>query len=116
MSDRPKPSPFEIFTFRSVGEAVARALNVETVPECRVVHGRITLAFRRLGAARWPEAQQMELALRAAEAARPVLAGDPRWQLRRGANRAIVVIYEDSSVVQGCAVTARWECTVPGRG
>ena len=111
-----KPSPFEIFTFRSVGEAVARALNVDTVPECRVVHGRVTLAFRRLGAARWPEAQQMELALRAADAARPVLAGDPRWQLRRGANRAIVVVYEDASVVQGCAVTARWECTVPGRG
>ena len=110
-----KPSPFEIFTFRSVGEEIARALNVDSVPDCRVVHGRITLLFRRLGAARWPEPQQMELALRVAEAARPVLAADSRWQLRRGANRAIVVIYEDSSVVQGCAVTARWECAVPGR-
>jgi hypothetical protein len=108
-----KPSPFEIFTFRSVGEAVARALNVESVPECRVVHGRVTLTFRRLGAARWPEAQQIELALRVVEAARVVLAGDTRWQLRRGATRAIVVIYEDSSVVQGCAATARWECAVP---
>ena len=108
-----KPSPFEIFTFRSVGEAIARALHVESVPECRVVHGRVTLSFRRLGAARWPEAQQIELALRVVEAARVVLAGDTRWQLRRGATRAIVVIYEDSSVVQGCAATARWECAVP---
>ena len=108
-----KPSPFEVFSFRSVGEGVARALAVESVPECRVVHGRVTLTFRRLGAARWPEAQQMELALRVVEAARVVLAGDSRWQLRRGATRAIVVIYEDSTVVQGCAVTARWECAVP---
>lgn len=108
-----KPSPFEVFTFRSVGEAVARALNMESVPECRVVHGRVTLSIRRLGASRWPEAQQIELALRVVEAARVVLAGDSRWQLRRGATRAIVVIYEDASVVQGCAVTARWECAVP---
>ena len=107
------PSPFEVFTFRSVGEAVARALNVESVPECRVVNGRVTLSFRRLGAARWPEAQQMELALRAVEAARVVLAGDSRWQLRRGATRAIVIVYEDATVVQGCAATARWECAVP---
>ena len=108
-----KPSPFEVFSFRSVGEAVARALNLESVPDCRVVHGRVTLSFRRLGAARWAEAQQIELALRVVEAARVVLAGDARWQLRRGATRAIVVVYEDSSVVHGCAVTARWECAVP---
>ena len=108
-----KPSPFEVFTFRSVGEAVSRALNVDSVPECRIVHGRVTLTFRRLGAARWAEAQQIEFALRVVEAARVVLAGDTRWQLRRGATRAIVVIYEDSSVVQGCAATARWECAVP---
>ena len=42
------PSPFEIFTFRSVGEAIARALNVESVPECRVVNGRVTVSFRGL--------------------------------------------------------------------
>ena len=54
-----------------------------------------------------------DIALRVVEAARVVLAGDSRWQLRRGATRAIVVIYEDSTVVQGCAVTARWECAVP---
>ena len=107
------PSPFEIFTFRSVGEAVARALGIGSPPECRVVHGRVTLTFRRLGAAHWAEPQQMELALRAVEVARPVLAGDSRWQLRRGATRAIVVIFEDSGVAQGCAVTARWECAVP---
>ena len=108
-----KPSPFEVFTFRSVGEAVARALNVDSVPECRVAHGRVTLSFRRLGAARWPEAQQIEFALRVVDAARVVLAGDSRWQLRRGATRAIVVIYEDATNVHGCAVTARWESVVP---
>ena len=109
------PSPFEIFTFRSVGEAVARALRIDPPPECRVTNGRIILTFRRLGAARWGEAEQMTLALRAADAARPVLAGDSRRQLRGGATRAIVVVFEDVAVVQGCAVTARWECVVPGQ-
>jgi hypothetical protein len=108
-----KPSPFEVFSFRSAGEAIARALNVEAVPDCRVVHGRVTLTFRRLGASRWPVAQQIELALRVVETARMVLAGDSRWQLRRGATLAIVVVYEDATIVQGCAVTSRWECAVP---
>ena len=110
-----KPSHFEIFSFRSVGEAIARTLGIDSPPDCRVAHGRVTLTFRRLGAARWSESEQAELALRAADAARPVLAGDSRWQLRRGASRAIVVVYEDATVVQGCAVTARWECVVPGQ-
>jgi hypothetical protein len=79
------------------------------------VNGRVTLTFRRLGAARWGEAEQMALALRAADAARPVLAGHSRWQLRRGTTRAIVVVFEDAAVVEGCAVTARWECVVPGQ-
>jgi hypothetical protein len=107
--------PFEVFRFRSIGEAVARALELQTVPDCRLVNTRVALTFRRMGASSWPEADQMELALRVAAAARTVLAADPRRQLRNGAARAIVVIYEDATVVQGCAVTARWECTVPGQ-
>jgi hypothetical protein len=55
----------------------------------------------------------MEFALRVAAVARTVLAGDDRRQLRRGATRAIVVAFKDAAVVQGCEVTARWECTVP---
>jgi hypothetical protein len=106
---------FEIFTFRSVGDAIARALRVDPSPECRIVNGRTRITFRRLGAARWPEAQQMEFALRAAAAARVVLADDQRGQLRKGATRAIVIAFKDAAVVQGCEVTARWECTVPGQ-
>jgi hypothetical protein len=33
--------------------------------------------------------------------------------VRERAARAIVVVYEDVAVVQGCVVTARWECVVP---
>jgi hypothetical protein len=36
-------------------------------------------------------------------------------QLKRGATRAIVIAFKDAGVVQGCEVTARWECTVPGQ-
>jgi len=109
------PNPFEVFTFRSVGDAIARALRVDPSPDCRVFHGRTILTFRRLGAARWPEAQQMEFALRAAAVARAVMADDKRGQIRKGATRAIVIAFKDANVVQGCEVTARWECTVPGQ-
>ena len=104
---------FEVFSFRSVGDAIGRALGIEPAPDCHVLHGRTVLTFRRIGAARWPEAQQMEFALRAAAVARTVLAGDGRRQIRKGAARAIVVAFKDAAVVQGCEVTARWECTVP---
>ncbi|MFL5619135.1 MAG: hypothetical protein ACJ79A_12190 [Gemmatimonadaceae bacterium] len=109
------PLPFEVFSFRSVGDAVARALRVDQSPDCRIVNGRTVITFRRLGAARWPEAQQMEFAQRAAAVARAVLTDDPRRQLKRGATRAIVIAFKDAAVVQGCEVTARWECIVPGQ-
>ena len=110
------PNPLEVFSFRSVGDAIGRALRVDPPPDCRILHGRTVLTFRRLGAARWPEAQQVEFALRAASTARAVLADDRRQQIRKGATRATVVSFKDSAVVQGCEVTARWECTIPSQG
>ncbi len=110
-------SPFhpEVFTFRSVGDAIARVLRVDPAPDCHILHGRTVITFRRIGAARWPEAQQMEFALRVADVTRAVLADEKRRQLRKGATRAIVIAFKDSAVVQGCEVTARWECTVPAQ-
>jgi hypothetical protein len=109
------PLHFEVFTFRSVGDAIARALRVEPPPDCHILHGRTVITFRRIGAARWPEVQQMEFALRAAAVARAVLADDERRQLRKGATRAITIAFKDSAVLEGCEVTARWECTVPAQ-
>jgi hypothetical protein len=103
----------EVFRFPSVGDAVARGLGIDAAPECRRENGRVILIFRRQGATRWSEAQQAELALRTANVARAVLAEHSRRELRASARRAIVVVYEDAAVVQGCAVTARWECVVP---
>ena len=96
-----------------MGDAVARGLRVDESPDCRIVNGRTVITFRRLGAVQWPEAQQVEFALRTADVARAVLAEHPRWQLRRGATRAIVVAFRDATVLQGCEVTRRWECIVP---
>ena len=109
------PNPFEVFAFRSVGDAIGRALRVDPAPDCQILHGRTILTFRRLGASRWPEPQQMEFALRASDVARAVLADDKRRQVRKGATRAIVIAFKDAAVVEGCEVTARWECTVPGQ-
>lgn len=57
----------------------------------------------------------MAFALRAAAATRRVFQDDERRQLRAAATRAMEVAFEDAAVVQGCAVSARWECTVPAQ-
>jgi len=109
------PWDFEVRRFPTAGEPIGRTLGVPSPPECLIDNGRTKLTFRRLGGTRWTEPQQMDFALRAASVARGVLASDRRGQLRRSARRAIVVVYEDATVVQGCAVVARWECVVPGQ-
>lgn len=102
-----------VVRYASVAAAIGRALGVEPAPDCRIGQGRITLTFRRLGASRWPENRQVEHALRAAAIARSTLAEDPRRAVRERATRAIAVVYEDATLVRGCAVVARWECVVP---
>lgn len=102
-----------IIRYNSVATAIASALGVEPAPEIRIEQLRLTITFRRLGASRWPEARQVEYALRAASVARRALAADRRRGVRDRATRAIVVVYEDASLVRGCAVVARWECVVP---
>ena len=107
---------FEVFRFRSTAEAIARALRIEPPPECRIQNIRTYVTFRRLGATRWPESQQMDLVRRAVAVTRAVLADDERRQHRKNAARAIVVAFEDAGLVDGYPVTMRWECTVPGLG
>lgn len=102
-----------IVRYLSAAKTIGNALGIDPPPYVRIGHGRITITFRSLGASRWPENQQVALALRAAEAARAVLATGSQRALRRRSARAIVVVYEDSSLVRGCAVVARWECVVP---
>jgi len=102
-----------IVRYLSVAKTIGKALGIEPPPYIRIGHGRITIVFRSLGASRWPENQQVELALRAAETARGVLAKGSQRGVRRRTARAIVVVYEDSSLVHGCAVVGRWECVVP---
>src|SRR5262249_19885829 len=102
-----------VVRFPAVGAAIARALGGSPEPDCRIGHGRITLTFRRLGATRWPEARQLDHALRAATVTRSILANDARTAVRRRAARAIEIVYEDASLVQGCSVTGRWEYVVP---
>ena len=46
---------------------------------------------------------------------RELLAADPRRSVRQRATRAIEVVYEDASLVRGCAVAGRWECVVPAK-
>ncbi|HEY8165524.1 MAG TPA: hypothetical protein VIF83_08225 [Gemmatimonadaceae bacterium] len=99
--------------FRSVADAVAKAILTDAALDCRLVHGRINLMLRQLGGTRWPEAHQVEYALQVARVVRAVLAAESKRSLRKRANRAIVIIYEDAFLSAGCDIVARWECVVP---
>jgi hypothetical protein len=102
-----------VIRYASVTREIARVLGVAPEPEIRIAQWRMTITFRRLGASRWPEAEQMNFALRVADAARAVLGAHKRSEVRGRATRAIVVAYEDAANVRGCAVVARWECVIP---
>jgi len=102
-----------IIRYASLATAIERALRAERPPECRIGHARVTITFKRIGATRWPESKQMDFALRTAAVAREVLAEDARRSVRQRATRAIEVVYEDTTLLRGCAVVARWECVVP---
>ena len=99
--------------YSSLATAIERALDTERPPECRIGQGRITITFKRLGATRWDESRQIEYALRAAAIAREIVAEDKRRTVRQRAGRAIEVVFEDATLVRGCAVVFRWECVVP---
>ena len=101
------------FRYRDEANAIARELGVHPLPVCRIGRGRITIKFRQVGASSWSEAQRIEQAFQAAAVARSLLAADPRRALRRRATRAVVVIYEDATLANGCDIDARWECVVP---
>lgn len=102
-----------VVRYASVGAAIATALGIHPAPDVRIGQGRLTLVFRRSGASRWPQDEQLDFALRVAAIVRRVLADDRRSDVRRRARRAIVVVYEDAANAGGCAVTARWECVIP---
>jgi hypothetical protein len=99
--------------YSSLASAIERALGGERPPECRIGQARVTITFKRLGATRWEESRQIEYALRVATIAREIIAEDKRRTVRQRASRAIEVVYEDTTLVRGCAVVARWECVVP---
>ena len=102
-----------VIRYASVANRIGQALGVDPPPDCHIGRGRITITFRGTGAARLPETQQIDYALRVASVARKELAADTRRVIRRRAvDRAIVVVFEDPTLVRGCSVVARWECVV----
>jgi hypothetical protein len=104
-----------VIRYASAAREIGLALGLSDAPDCRIGQGRIRLTFRNVGATRWEEGEKIDNALRIAEIARMVLSNDSRRVVRRRANRAIVVVYEDMMLVQGCEVLGKWECVVPAR-
>lgn len=102
--------------YASVARNIAQALGVQAPPKVKVGRGRITVIFKQMGASRWPGEERMEYAFQIAGVTRAVFAGDHRKLVRRRANRAIVVVFDDIMLEQGCDVEARWQIVVPRQG
>ena len=102
--------------YGTIARSIADAFGTNPAPECKIGRGRITLTFRQTGASRWSEQQRIEYALHVAETARSLLGGDLRKRVRRRANRAIVVVFEDAVLDRGCDVQLWWQCVVPRAG
>ena len=101
------------FKYREAADAISRDMGIHPPPLIRIGRGRITIRFRQLGASSWPETRRIEHAFEVAAFARSLLAGDLRRALRRRASRAVVVIYEDATLANGCDIDSRWECVIP---
>lgn len=97
----------------AVATEIGYSLGVRTMPDIKIGRGRVTITLRQIGASRWTEAEKMEHAMRVAETARSVLSENSRRGVRRRAKRAVVVVYEDAMLVNGCDTSARWECIIP---
>ena len=102
-----------VVRYASAADAVKRELGFEIAPEVHIGRGRVYVTFRNLGASRWPLESQAEHAFQVAAVTRSVFARDDRWRVRSRSRRAIVVVYEDTSLVRGCETTSRWECIIP---
>ena len=102
-----------IVRYGSVAKEISRAMQITPAPDVKIGRGRITLTFRQTGASHWSQEDRLTYALRVAAAARSILYADSRKAVRKRSNRAVVVIYEDSTLDQGCDVRSQWQCIVP---
>jgi len=102
-----------VVRFASVSDAIEERLALGARPRVIIGHGRILIAVRNIGATRWEPATQMTRAQEMAAIARAVLAQDARASVRRRAENAFVVRFEDIVAAQGCDVRATWECVIP---
>jgi hypothetical protein len=88
-------------------------MQINPAPDCKIGRGRITLSFRQTGASHWTQEARLAYAFRVAATARSILDADSRRAVRKRSKRAVVVIYEDTNLDQGCDVTSKWQCIVP---
>jgi ketosteroid isomerase-like protein len=102
--------------YPDVLDAIERRLAADGALACSLGAGRVHLVLRGAGATRWVPEAQLARALAMADAARAVLAADPRPPVRVHAGHAVVVRYEDVAATAGCDVRATWECVIPSAG
>lgn len=92
----------------AMSKELQATLQLDRTPSCRREHGRLEILLRGGGMTEAPRDQQIALARRLTDAARPMLRAHRKRDHRRLAERAIAVVFEDEQVVSDGIATSRF--------
>ncbi len=94
--------------FTAISRELQAMLQLERQPAFRAEHGRLEILLRGSGITEQPQDQRIAIARRVTDAARPLLRVISNRQRRRYAERAIAVVFEDETIVDGGIATSRF--------
>ena len=94
--------------YSQVAKQIRTRFGLERAPSCRFVHGRLELLIRGAGVTEQPVADRIVMARALVAELRPLLRDHSKREARRGADRAIAVVFEDEQVVGDGIATSRF--------
>jgi hypothetical protein len=94
--------------YAAMSRELQAVLQLDRTPSCRSDHGRLEILLRGAGLASESMENRIDLALRLAEAARPLLRSQRKGEQRRLASRAVAVVFEDEAIVGNGIATTRF--------
>ena len=80
--------------YRLVAEQLAARFGFDRTPSCKFKNSRLYVTIRQYRGVTWEKDERTAYAKQVAGAARELLARDPRWNIRRKSNSAVVVAFD----------------------
>lgn len=99
--------------FGEVSDALQKEFAFARPPACSKNRSRLQITIRGAGLTDESISVRLDLAVRLARSARPVLRASTTRDLRRRAGRAILIVFEDEKIVDGGVATARFSFLAP---